>query len=85
MSRKPFAGETSILRCYSRNAFEVLAYAEGPPSPGIPNDCPPPPIVINEVNILDVSGSVGQYVELSSGGIPDFPLHDLLLVRRQYL
>ncbi|XP_022081290.1 uncharacterized protein LOC110974170 [Acanthaster planci] len=73
------AGETAILRCYSRNAFEVLAYAEGPPSPGMTNVCPPPPIVINEVNILDMSEAVGQYVELSSGGIPQFPLNDLLL------
>ncbi|XP_038046951.1 uncharacterized protein LOC119721160 isoform X2 [Patiria miniata] len=72
-------GATSILRCYCREAFEVLAYAVGPPSPGVANVCPPPPLVINEVNILDVFEDVGQYVELSSDGLPGFPLNDLIM------
>ncbi|XP_033624936.1 uncharacterized protein LOC117288251 isoform X2 [Asterias rubens] len=74
-------GETSILRCFSREAFEVLAYSIGGVSPGLPNGaCPLPPITINEVNVEDRSLTIGEYVELSSNGIPRFPLNDILMI-----
>ena len=70
----------SILRCFSHQASDQLAFIIGQSSPSADNLCPLPPVIINEVNVVSMGEDVGEYVELSSGGVPYFPLNNLYLV-----
>ncbi|XP_033102885.1 uncharacterized protein LOC117105734 [Anneissia japonica] len=72
-------GDEAILRCFSRKALEQYAFGLGYPSPGKPNICPLPPVIINEINI-HTEGRTGVYIELKTPGKPNFPLDNLTLV-----
>ena len=70
----------SILRCFSHQASDQLAFVIGQSSRSTDNLCPLPSVIINEVNVVSMGEDVGEYVELSSTGVPYFPLNNLYLV-----
>lgn len=39
-----------------------------------------PPLVINEFNVMVYGHDMGEFIEISSLGIPKFPLNDIIVV-----
>eukprot|EP00057_Strongylocentrotus_purpuratus_P033678 XP_792358.3 PREDICTED: LOW QUALITY PROTEIN: uncharacterized protein LOC587541 [Strongylocentrotus purpuratus] len=74
------AGVNSIQRCYSPKPKVQLAFATSSPTPAMDNSCPKIPIVINEINTDSPIIELGEYVELSSLGVPHFPINNITLV-----
>ncbi|XP_041469734.1 uncharacterized protein LOC121419367 [Lytechinus variegatus] len=80
MNNQVLAGLNSIQRCYSPKPKQQLAFATSTPTPAMANSCPKIPIVINEINTDSPIIELGEYVELSSLGIPHFPINNVSLV-----
>ncbi|KAJ8044574.1 hypothetical protein HOLleu_07357 [Holothuria leucospilota] len=73
-------GAFSISRCHSRESGDQLAFDFSTPTPGAANNCPMPPLVINEFNVMVYGHDMGEFIEISSLGIPNFPLNNIIVV-----
>ncbi|XP_070578841.1 uncharacterized protein [Ptychodera flava] len=73
-------GDESIIRCYSNNAIDLMAFTPGHPSPGVINSCPLPPLVISEINVDQAGSDKAEYIEIQSLDRTGFPLNNLVVV-----
>ena len=73
--------DISIVRCFSNDALDQLAFTVNQSTPSALNVCPYPPIVLNEINVKSPGDDMGEYIELSSLDKPGFPLNNLQVVR----
>ncbi|XP_071493888.1 uncharacterized protein [Diadema antillarum] len=75
----PSNDSLSRSRCRGWDHFMQDAFTLADPSPGSLNTCPPPNVVINEINVVAKSLE-GQYIELFDGGVGSQALNGLVLV-----
>ncbi|PIK39123.1 hypothetical protein BSL78_24038 [Apostichopus japonicus] len=73
-------GGFSISRCHSRESGDLLGFSFTVPTPGAINNCPMPEIVINEFNVIAFGYDLGEFFEISSLGVPSYPLNNIIVV-----